>query len=253
MERFEGKAVLVTGGTSGIGLTAARLFLQEGARLAITGADPDRLAEAAQGLGDDVLAVVCDSTDLAQIEALAGRVTEHLGRLDVLFLNAGTSEFRPHQEIDEAFYDRIMAVNLKGSFFTLRALVPLVRDGGSIVVTTSNTNELALPGSSVYAAAKAGLRSLVRTFAGELLPRGIRVNAVSPGPTDTPLYAKLGLPADVLAKVKSHIAAGNPLGRFATSDEIAHAALFLASDEASYIVGEELVVDGGVLALTSWQ
>jgi len=202
MGRLDGKTALITGGTTGIGLAAAKLFRAEGARVAITGQDAGRLEEAREALGSDVLVV-------------------------------------------QAFFDEQFAVNVKGVLFTVQALLPLLRPGAGVVVNTSVNNRMGMAGTLVYGATKAAARSMVRVLAGELAPKGIRVNAVSPGPVETPIYGKLGLPPEQVQAIAGSLVPKIPLGRFGQADEIARAALFLASGEASFITGAELVADGG--------
>ncbi|MFZ5561177.1 MAG: SDR family oxidoreductase [Pseudomonadota bacterium] len=249
MARLEGKTVLITGGSSGIGLASARLFRQEGARVAITGRDPERLARAAAEIGGDTLALRSDAGSVAAIEAMLAQVQAHFGRLDVLFLNAGVSVALPMEMIGEAQFDEILQVNVKGVFFTLQKALPLLAPPASVIVTTSIANRMGSPHFSAYAASKAAARSLVQSLALELAARGVRLNAISPGPIDTPIYDRVGLPPEMVQGVKAGIAGRSPSGRFGTPEEVARVALFLASAEASYVVGEEIVVDGGMSLL----
>lgn len=249
MKKLEGKVVLITGASSGIGLASARLFQAEGAQLAITGRDPEALARASAELGDAVLVMRSDAGKLADIDAVMAQVLARFGRLDVLFINAGVASPAPFEHVSEASFDEQMAVNLKGVFFTLQKALPLFRGAGSVILTTSITNQLGSPNFSVYGAAKAAQRSLVKSLGLELIGRGIRVNAVSPGPIATPMFDRLGLPEEVAAAKKQGIAQKSPIKRFGDADEIAKAVLFLASEDASYMVGEEIVVDGGMSLL----
>lgn len=249
MARLEGKTVLVTGGSSGIGLASARLFRQEGARVVITGRDPERLARAAAEIGGDTLALRSDAGSVAAIEAMLAQVQAHFGRLDVLFLNAGVSVALPMEMIGEAQFDEILQVNVKGVFFTLQKALPLLAPPASVIVTTSIANRMGSPHFSAYAASKAAARSLVQSLALELAARGVRLNAISPGPIDTPIYDRVGLPPEMVQGAKAGIAGKSPSGRFGTPEEVARVALFLASAEASYVVGEEIVVDGGMSLL----
>ncbi|MFH3479104.1 SDR family oxidoreductase [Xanthobacter variabilis] len=246
MRRLEGKRALITGGTSGIGLETARQCLAEGARLAITGRDEGRLAEAARDLGGDVLAIRADAGDLADQQNLANRIGAAWGGLDVLFVNAGDVTHRPVGDWDEAAWDRLMATNLKGPFFLIQALLPLFGNPASVILCGSVSAHIGLPQSSAYAASKAGLLSLARTLSGEFIKRGIRVNGLSPGPTETPALGKLGLSGDDEAKLRQEIRALVPLGRLGRDWELAKAAVFLASEESGFVVGTELLVDGGV-------
>jgi NAD(P)-dependent dehydrogenase (short-subunit alcohol dehydrogenase family) len=242
MDRLEGKRALITGGTSGIGLETARQFLAEGASVAITGSRAETLEAARAGLGRDVVAIRADAGDVAGQRAVADAVREAFGGLDVLFVNAGVAEFRPLEAWDEAGFDRSLAVNLKGPFFLVQALLPLLANPASIVLNTSINAHIGMPASSVYAATKAGLLSLARTLSGELLGRGVRVNAVSPGPIATPLHGKIGMTEADIAGLVGQI----PLGRRGDPREVAAAVVFLASDEGAFTVGSELVIDGGM-------
>jgi NAD(P)-dependent dehydrogenase (short-subunit alcohol dehydrogenase family) len=242
MDRLEGKRALITGGTSGIGLETARQFLAEGASVAITGSKAETLEATRAGLGRDVVAIRADAGDVAGQRAVADAVREAFGGLDVLFVNAGVAEFRPLEAWDEAGFDRSLAVNLKGPFFLVQALLPLLANPASIVLNTSINAHIGMPASSVYAATKAGLLSLARTLSGELLGRGVRVNAVSPGPIATPLHGKIGMTEADIAGLVGQI----PLGRRGDPREVAAAVVFLASDEGAFTVGSELVIDGGM-------
>jgi len=246
MNRLTSKRALITGGTSGIGLETARQFLAEGARVAITGSSEASIAAARRELGDNVLILRSNAGDVAEQPALAKAIGEAFGGLDAVFINAGVAELRPVEQWDEAAFDRTMAINLKGPYFLLQALLPLLANPSSVVLNTSVNAHIGMPTSSVYAASKAGLISLARTLSGELIGRGIRVNAVSPGPISTPLYGKLGLSAEDLQKTAESIRALVPAGRFGTPTEIAKAVVFLASDESAFTVGSELLIDGGM-------
>jgi NAD(P)-dependent dehydrogenase (short-subunit alcohol dehydrogenase family) len=244
--RLAGKRALITGGTSGIGLETARQFLLEGARVAVTGTNPATLEQAAKALGPDALVLNADAASVADQQRIADELKAKFGGIDAVFINAGVADLRPLEQWDEAGFDRSLAINLKGPLFLVQALLPLLSNPASIVLNTSINAHIGMPNTSVYAATKAGLLSLARTLSGELIARGIRVNAVSPGPVTTPLYGKLGLaPAD-LEKVAAGILAQVPARRFGEASEIAKAVVFLASDEASYTVGAELVIDGGM-------
>jgi len=249
MQKLKGKTALVTGGTSGIGLATAQLFLAEGARLAITGRSPVSLARARETFGQNALVYASDTGNTADIDALVADISQHFDGLDILILNAGTAAPAPLEAVSEAAFDEALAVNFKGVFFTLQKALPLLRAGGSVVVTTSITNRLGSPNFSVYGACKAALRSLVASLSLELIPRKIRINAVSPGPIATPMFDRLGLPPDVSAAIQNEIAQKSPSGRFGSPEEVARTILFLACDESSYIVGQEIVVDGGISLL----
>ncbi|QNM96801.1 SDR family oxidoreductase [Chitinimonas koreensis] len=249
MKRLEGKRTLITGGTSGIGLETARQFLAEGARVAVTGSNPATLEQARQVLGPDALVLRVDAGDVAGQRQLAHTLGEAFGQLDAVFVNAGMADFRPLEQFDEAGFDRTIAVNVKGPYFLLQALLPILAKPASVVLNTSINAHLGMPNSSVYALSKAALISLARTLSGELIGRGIRVNAVSPGPVSTPLYGKLGLPPAELERTAAAILAQVPAGRFGEPSEIAKAVVFLASDESAFTVGSELVIDGGMSTL----
>ncbi len=248
-QRLSGKTALITGGSSGIGLAAARLFLEHGARLAVTGRDPATLAEAERALGHDLLAIRSDAGKLDDIDRLMATVGERFGRLDVLFVNAALLQPAPFAMVTEEQYDAQAGANLKGAFFTIQKALPLLGRGSSVIVTTSISNQVGAPAFSVYAACKAALRSLVQSLALELADRGIRVNAVSPGPTDTPGFGRWGMPQEIVDAARADFTRRSPMKRFATPQEVAKAALFLASDDAAYVVGTELVVDGGMSLL----
>ena len=249
MPRLQGKTALITGATSGIGLETARQFLAEGARVAITGRNPDALAAAGRELGEHVILIRSDAGQLADQRELAQQLAAHWSQLDVLFVNAGDVTHRPVQDWDEDSYDRLMATNLKGPFFLLQALLPLLANPSSVILCGSVSARIGLPQRSAYAASKAGLLSLARTLSGEWLARGIRVNGLSPGPTRTSALGKLGLPPEQLAVLNDEILKLVPIGRLGTPRELAQAAVFLASDEAGFVVGTELLVDGGVGSL----
>lgn len=244
--RFCDKTVVILGGNAGIGLAAAELFAAEGARLALTGRNGETLAAAGAATG--AITHVADMGDPAANGAALDAIAAALGPIDVLFINAGVGGFAPVEAVTQPFWDHIHAVNLRGAFFALQAALPHMRDGGAIVVTGSIGSLLAIPGNSVYAAAKAGLRAVVRIVAKELLPRRIRVNMVSPGPTDTEIFKRDAAPADIAA-TRAMFAGIVPQGRMGEAAEVARAALFLASDEASFINGVDLYVDGGCIEL----
>jgi NAD(P)-dependent dehydrogenase (short-subunit alcohol dehydrogenase family) len=249
MQRLAGKTALITGGSSGIGLATARLFQQHGAQMLITGRDQAALEQAQQSLGDAVIALRSDAGDLAQIDGLMATAAQRFGHLDVLVLNAGVALAAPLEIATEAQFDAMLTVNLKGTFFTIQKALPLLRPGASIIVTTSIANQVGVPAMSVYGATKAALRSLVQTAGLELAPRGVRVNAISPGPIATPIFDRFGLPAEVTRAIQADMTTKSPVKRFGTPEEVARVALFLASDDASYILGEEIVVDGGMSLL----
>jgi NAD(P)-dependent dehydrogenase (short-subunit alcohol dehydrogenase family) len=246
MDRLKGKRALITGGTSGIGLETAHQFLKEGARVAITGKNPANLETARQLLGSSVLIIPSDAGEVEAQKKVAETLHQAFGELDILFINAGIVELKPLEKWDEAAFDRSFASNVKGPYFLVQALLPIFANPASIVLNTSVNAHIGMPNSSVYAATKAALISLARTLSGELISRGIRANAVSPGPISTPLYGKLGLSEADLKTVAASIQSRVPAGRFGNPSEIAHAIVFLASDESAFTVGSELVIDGGM-------
>ena len=248
MGLYDGKTAVITGGTSGIGLATAKLFLREGAKVLVTGRTPKTLDSARAELGDGAIVVHSDAASLTDIEALAGKVKEAFGSLDVLFSNAGLARPAPFEQMSEAVYDEMFALNAKGPYFTVQKLLPLMTEGSAVVLTTSVANEMGVPQVSAYGAAKAALRSFARTLAAELLPRGIRVNAVSPGPIATPILGKIGLPKEMIDQFTAQMQEDNPMKRFGQPEEVARAVAFLAF-EATYTTGAEIVVDGGATQL----
>lgn len=245
MGRLAGKRAVITGGTTGIGLATAQLFLQEGARVAITGQNPERLDEARRTLGPDVLAIRSDAGSVSDTTAMIAEIGRAFGGIDVLFLNAGIAQFAPLDQVTEASFDEHFAINVKGVLFTVQKADPLLQSGASVIVTTSNSNRIGLPGSVVYAATKAATRSMVRVLAHELAARNIRVNAVCPGPIDTPIVGKANLPPEQVQSIVASLIAKVLLGRVGQSDEIAKVALFLACNDSSFVTGAEIVADGG--------
>lgn len=249
MEKLKNKTALITGATSGIGLAAARLFKAEGAQLIITGRDQDSLLRIRDELGSDTLVVRSDASKLSEIDALIDQIKNRFGQLDVLFANAAIAKPAPFEHVSEEGFDETVGVNFKGVFFTIQKALPLFSAKASVIVTTSITNQMGSPNFSVYSGAKAALRSLVQTLGLELISRGIRVNAISPGPITTPMFDRFGLPAEMIQAIKEEITHKSPIKRFGTPEELAKVALFLASDDSSYVVGDEIVVDGGMSLL----
>ncbi|WP_372382637.1 SDR family oxidoreductase [Xanthomonas sp. NCPPB 1068] len=247
MSRLAGKRTLITGGTSGIGLETARQFLAEGARVIVTGVNPDSITKAKNILGSEVPVLRADSASVAAQQELARAIAEHYGQLDVAFLNAGVSVWLPIEDWTEQAFDASFAINVKGPYFLLQALLPVLANPSSVVLNTSVNAHAGVARSSVYGATKSALLNMAKTLSSELLDRGIRLNAVSPGPVETPLYDKLGIPDAYRAQVNQDIAATIPMGRFGTPEEVAKAVLYLASDESRWTVGSEIVVDGGRL------
>jgi NAD(P)-dependent dehydrogenase (short-subunit alcohol dehydrogenase family) len=249
MKRFEGKNVLVTGGTSGIGLAVAQAYAAEGARVVITGRDEKALEQVATELGAGTVALKNDASHLADAKALGQALAADGIRLDAVFINAGIAKFAAFADVDEALWDLTFDTNVKGAYFQLQAVLPQLNDGASIVLNGSINAHIGMPNSSVYAASKAALITLARTLSAELLPRGIRVNVVSPGPVQTPLYGKLGMDHAQLEATAAQIQAQVPLGRFGRPEEIASTVLHLSSPESGFIVGTEIVADGGMSQL----
>ena len=247
MSSHQGKIVLITGGTTGIGKASARLFHEAGARVFATGRNPETLATAKKELPAGVTVLQADSSSLEDLDRLIASIKRQAGRLDVLFINAGIAPVAPVESAGETHWDSIMNVNLKGPFFLVQKALPLMSAGSSILFTTSIVNRKAFPGFGAYSASKAGLAGLARVIAAELAPKGIRVNCISPGPIETPIFGKMGLPQEALDQFGQGISRAVPLQRFGKDEEIAKAALFLASDAASFITAEEVVVDGGLV------
>lgn len=247
--RFKDKVVLVIGGNSGIGLASAQAFAAEGAQVVITGRDAATLA-AAQASVPGSLALQADLADLAAQDRVIAAVAQRHGRIDVLFVNAGIGTFAPVREITEALWDQVHDINLKGSFFVAQKALALMGRGGAMVFTGSIGAVLGLPGNGVYAAAKAGLRAVARILATELVGEGIRVNVVSPGPIETPILRRnVGMSPEAEHALREQMIANVPMHRMGQPDEVAKAVLFLASSEASFITGVDLLVDGGVVEL----
>lgn len=243
MSAYQGKTVVITGGTTGIGLAAARLFLAEGANVTITGSNPKNLEDARRELDGKATVIASDAGSARDIEALAQRFEKN--GVDLLFLNAGIAKFGAVTELDEATFDEVFRVNVRGPWLAIKHFGSRIRSGGSIVVTGSVNAEIGMPGSIAYAASKAALRSIVRVAANELADAGVRVNSISPGPITTPLYGKLGMNEQTLKGMAEGLVARVPLKRFGTPEEIAKAVLFLAKD-ATYMTGEDIVADGGM-------
>jgi len=245
MERYQGKKVVIIGGTSGIGLATAKLLVEGGARVLVTGRSQAGLESTQKELGKGGIAVSSDARSLTDIDALAARVKGEFDTFDFLFVNAGYSLFAPIESATQATYDEVFNLNAKGPFFAVQKLAPLINQGGSVVFTTAIANVKGMPLVAAYGGAKAAMRSFARVFAVELAPRGIRVNAVSPGPIDTPIIGKSLPDKNMAAQVVGQFSETSLLKRLGTSEEVAKAALFLAFD-ATYTTGAELPVDGGL-------
>lgn len=246
MDRLKGKRALITGGSSGIGLEAARQFIAEGARVAITARSSNSFEEARLQLGDRAIYIVSDAASVAEQKKLAGEITDQFGNLDVLFVNAGIADLKPIEKWDESGFDNTFGINVRGPFFLIQALLPVFANPASIVLNASINADIGMPNASVYAASKAGLLSMARNLSAELISRGIRVNAVSPGPIATPLYGKLGLSASDLEATSEALQKQIPARRFGKPAEVASAVVFLASDESAFTVGAEIIIDGGL-------
>jgi NAD(P)-dependent dehydrogenase (short-subunit alcohol dehydrogenase family) len=246
MGKFTGKVVVVTGGNSGIGLATARRFVEEGAHVVITGRREKELKEAAASIGSNVTAVAGDVSRLEDLDRLYAVVKEKHGHIDVLFANAGWGGFVPLEAATEAHFDQTFDANVKGLFFTVQKALPLLKDGGSIILNSSVSNVMGLPGFSAYTGSKAAVRNFARAWTLELKDRKIRVNTMSPGAIETPALGKTGLTAEQVEQAATQFASQIPLGRRGKPEEIAAAVVFLASDESSYIAGVDLCVDGGM-------
>jgi NAD(P)-dependent dehydrogenase (short-subunit alcohol dehydrogenase family) len=244
MERYEAKRAVIIGGTSGIGLATAKMLLDGGASVLVTGRSQAGLDMAQKEIGEDALVVSSDARSLTDIDALASTVKTEFDTFDLLFVNAGLGLFAPLQDTTEETFDEMFNLNAKGPFFAVKKLAPLINQGGAVVLTTSTANVKGMPLIAAYGGAKAALRSFARVFAAELLPRGIRVNAVSPGPTETPIIGKAFTDEDQATELTGQMREANPMKRFGTPEELAKAVLFLAFD-ATYTTGHELPVDGG--------
>ncbi|KFG97945.1 short-chain dehydrogenase [Burkholderia paludis] len=247
--RLRNKSALITGGTSGIGLATAKLFIAEGARVAVTGRDETVFERVKAELGEHAIVLKGDVRSLQDMRAIAAETRKTFGGLDVVFANAGWAFPSALDDIDDALYDEIMDINVRGVVYTLQAVLPDLRAGSSVILNTSFVAQTGKHGISLTAAAKAAVRSLARSWSHEFLDRKIRFNAIAPGAIDTPLIAKWGMPDDWVRDRKAEFAAAIPVGRMGRAEDIAHAALYLASDESAYVVGAELVVDGGASQL----
>ncbi len=246
MNKLQNKVAIITGANSGIGLATAKLYLKEGAKVVLSGRRQEALDEVAKELNGDFITVLADVSIAADNVRLIEAATQHYGAIDILFLNAGIAKPIPASEITEAHIDEIFNINVKGPILAIKAALPSIKDGGTILFTNSVVHQKGFEGLGIYSASKGALRAYSRVLTSELKSRKIRVNSIAPGPIETPLYGKMDLPMDVVQEMGKGFAAQVPLGRFGSSEEIANAALFLASDEASYINGVELEVDGGL-------
>ncbi|HEU4321899.1 MAG TPA: glucose 1-dehydrogenase [Roseiflexaceae bacterium] len=250
MGKLDGKVAVVTGGGSGIGFAAARAFVDEGARVVISGRTEEALARAASELGPEALAVRADVASMADLERLFATAKERFGGVDVLFVNAGIVQATPFQDVTEQAFDELFNINFKGAFFTIQRALPVLNSGGSIILNGSINAHVGFGGVSVYSASKAALHSLARTLTPELAGRGIRINTLNIGPVITELMAKAGLPEEAISGFRQALNVRVPLGRWGRPEEIARAAVFLASDDSSFIAGSEITTDGGLLVHT---
>jgi NAD(P)-dependent dehydrogenase (short-subunit alcohol dehydrogenase family) len=245
MGKLDGKIALVTGGNSGIGLAAAKRFVSEGAYVFITGRREKELAAAVKEIGRNVTGVQGDVSSLADLDRLFAQIKQEKGRLDIVFANAGVARFAPFGTITEELFDSTFDINVKGLLFTVQKALPLLKDGASVILNASIVGSKGLPANSVYSATKAAIRSFARTWTTDLKARKIRVNVVSPGAIDTPGLSDLMASSETGAERLKMISSAVPMGRLGTADEVAKAVVFLASDDASYVTGAELFVDGG--------
>jgi NAD(P)-dependent dehydrogenase (short-subunit alcohol dehydrogenase family) len=244
-KKLENRVAVITGGTTGIGLATAKRFVAEGARVVVTGRNPETLEVARRELGNRAEVIRSDAGDEKEIGQLFAGVARTYGRLDVLFLNAGIARFAPLSEAAPADFDAMWSVNVRGPWLALKHALPLLSEGAAVLVNTSVANQKGMPGTAAYSATKAALRGLIRAAAAELAARKVRVNAISPGPIETPIFGKLGLSTEASEELLQGIASRVPLGRMGSADEVAGAAVFLASQDASFITGSEIAVDGG--------
>jgi NAD(P)-dependent dehydrogenase (short-subunit alcohol dehydrogenase family) len=248
MKKLAGKTAVITGGNSGIGLATAHEFIAQGAKVIITGRNPKALNDAVAQLGDNAYAIASDMGDMQQIKKLNQQVKAIIPGIDIIFINAGIGKFNRVESMTEEMFDEIMDINFKGAYFSLQQLLSLVNNGGSIIINASINAHIGMAGASVYAASKAAILSLAKNLSTELLPRKIRVNAISPGPVGTPLHSseKLGINKEQLKSMDEDTVKRVPLGRYGTAEEIAKIVTFFASDDSSFILGAELIVDGGM-------
>lgn len=246
MSKLKNKVAVITGANSGIGLATAKLYLKEGAKVVLSGRRKQALDEVANGLEGDFVTVVADVSKPDDNILLIKEATSKYGNIDILFLNAGIAPPTRTTDITEAHYNEIFDINVKGPILAVKEALPYINNGGTILFTNSIVHQKGFDGLGIYAASKGSLRAYSRVLTSEVKSRGIRVNSLAPGPIDTPIYGKMGLPQEVVEEMGKGFAAQVPLGRFGTSEEIAQAALFLASDDASYINGVELEIDGGL-------
>jgi NAD(P)-dependent dehydrogenase (short-subunit alcohol dehydrogenase family) len=246
MNKLQDKVALITGGTTGIGLATAKLFHAEGAKVFVTGHSKAGIEDARKQLPKDVEVLSSDTANMDDVRALAQTIKAKAGAVDVLFVNAGIARFLPIESVTPQLFDEQFNINVRGAYFTIQQILPLMSSGGSIVLTTSVAADLGLATTSIYSATKAALSSLARTLANELAARGIRVNEISPGPIETPIFGKMGVSADQANEMKGMMQSMVPLKRLGSADEVAQAALFLASADSSFLLGAKVRIDGGL-------
>ncbi len=249
MKKLENKIALITGGNSGIGFATAKEFIQQGAKVIITGRNAVALEEAKQSLGENAFTLLSDASNMEDAFKLQQQVKAIFPALDILFINAGVAKLAPFETMTEAQYDETFNINVKSAYFTIQQLLPLFNDGGSIILNTSINSHIGMANTTLYAASKGALITLARTLSTELLSRKIRVNAISPGPVRTPLYDKFGFEKEQADAVQASIVGQVPMGRFGTPEEIARIATFFASEDSSFVIGAELIADGGMITL----
>lgn len=251
MSRLAHKTAVVTGGNSGIGFATVQAFIQEGAEVIFTGRNAAANNQVEQELGKQAHGIVSDAGKWEDIQSLQAKVAAIAPKIDILFINAGIAQFAPVDQVTEDFYDKIFDVNFKGAYFTIQALLPLLNEGGSVILNTSINAHVGMPGASIYAASKAALLTLARNLSAELVARKIRVNAISPGPVATPLHTadKFGISEDAVKQMGEGIVSQIPVGRFGAPEEIASAVVYFASDESRFLLGTELIIDGGMATL----
>lgn len=249
MNRLQGKVAVITGGNSGIGFATAKVFIEEGAQVIITGRNAEAVEKAVAELGSAAKGIVSDTANMKDILKLQAQVAAIHPVIDILFLNAGVAKFVPIEAVDEAIFDEQFNINVKGSYFTIQQLLPILKDGSSILLNTSINAHIGMANASIYGASKAAQLTLIRNLSAELVGRKIRVNAVSPGPITTPFFGKIGLNEEQQAATATSLLSSVPAGRFGDPEEIAKIALFLASEDSTFLLGTEIIADGGMSTL----
>lgn len=249
MKKLQNKVAVITGGNSGIGLATAKLFAEHGAKVAITGRNQATLDSAVAGIGTNVIGVASDVSDLKNIDTLYHKVDNTFGKIDVLVINAGVFVAAPLAEFTEEMFDQNSDINFKGAFFSVQKALPYLNDGASIIITSSTVSDKGMATAAAYAASKAAVRSLARSFSVELMDRNIRVNVLSPGPIDTPIFGRDGATEEQIQGKREYLTGITPVKRLGTSEEMAEGFLYLASDDSRFMVGGELLLDGGMRTL----